>query len=1836
MSIANLTKEQLTNKLTELNIENVDGTKADLIIRLEEALKDKDEMPSNEKDDNASNISSESSSGGTVIDMNASTGSNDSIQAEIMAKYNELKLKQAEDARLFKEKQEREMWDVLKRIGGNTGENSQTIREQNGTELGSNAVVEKPSNSNVYGADRSNTENIAQNMQIGLNANANVYVPGFEPSNAYAINNMNPSWNTERESNSNQQLLETLISYNLKGLMPKTEIEPFDGNFTMYQNFIIAFEAIIEKNLQNDKEKLLYLEQFTRGAPREIVRGCVHMHPDIGYKKARSLLEKRYGRTEQITNAYLDKILNWPSIKANDVESLDKFSITLTNCSNAMSNIPFHQREIEQQKVIRKLVDKLPYNMQDKFRQKVYDITNNENNRQVTFNDLVSFITTAVEVMSHPIFGKQINSSSNDTKEKQDKKNYKVNCNTASIIDKDNKACNSTKEKRPYKPSCLFCKEDHYLDDCKPFIEKSIDERVQFVKDNKICFGCLKPGHLSKDCKRKRKCAVCKLTHPTALHKEQKEKDATDNSKEDKNSNEQLSVKVFSKKVDDDRTTKMSIVPIKVKSYDGSLIKTYAFMDNGSNASFLTNRLLDNLKLKNFSETSITMKTANSVSEQRTKRVNGVTILDFEENNKIELPPIYTLDEIPVSEDEIVTKADLERWPKLSHLDIPECDVEIGILIGNNMPKVSEPWEIIHSSEDNGPYATKTKLGWVVTGSPSEGKQYHRLNRIIIDDQNLDNLLVNVYNQGFEDIYSNDKGPSNEDRIWMEKMKNECKVKDNCYEMPLPIKKDVEMPNNKVMVIKRTQTLINKFKKDDNYYNEYKRFMNEMIENDYAEEVPKEEIDNESAWYIPHFGVYHPKKPDKLRVVFDCAAKYSGQSLNMNLMQGPDLTNSLLVVLMRFRKGLHAYVADIKQMFYQVRMAENSKDFIRFLWWEHGDYSKPLKDYRMNVHLFGATSSPSCANYALQKTAEDNIEYYSEDACQTIKKNFYVDDLLKSDNDELNLIKNALEVKDLCHKGGFELNKYSSTSKKLIGSLPPNDVHQSVSKIEFDKNDINSPQEKTLGICWKINEDVFSVEVNVKEKPFTRRGILSIVGSVYDPFGIVSPFILNGKIILQELCREGLSWDQPISEIKAQEWKNWLTSLKTIESVTLKRCLTPESRPIVYELHHFADASAFAYAIVSYLRVICEDGSINCTFLYGKCYVAPLKVVTIPRLELAAAVLLIKSDEIIKKALDFIVFNNVYFWSDSQAVLKYIYNENVRFHVYVANRVATIRQHTSKEQWKYVPSSENPADDGSRGAQTSRWIKGPQFLLKNDVEWPDWEIDPKLGNDDKEVKNLKVNTLVTGLNDHPLDKLIEYHSNWHKLKKATAWLILIRERLLKRNNERRTHLKVNDLKKAENVLIKHVQKKDYEKEFKNLSAGKPIEKSSKLVKFNPIINNGIIRIGGRLQFSKLSYSEKHPIILPGKSRISRLIIQEVHNDLGHSGREHVLSKIRDKYWITKGSSTVRGALSKCIKCKKLKAPVVQQVMSDIPVERMAEGEPPFTNTGLDLFGPFYTKVNRSQVKRYGVIFTCLTSRAIHIEIAFSLDTSSFINALRRFTARRGPVKYIRSDQGSNFVGANNELVDAIKSLDNDKIEENLLKKEIQWDFNPPYSSHHGGIWERQIRTIRKVLDGILTEQTLTDESLLTLMCEVENIINSRPLTTVSSDSNDLNPITPNLLLNAKGNNSEYGKFHATDVYSKKRWRQIQYMSDLFWKRWRSEFLKTIQKRNKWFKKKENVKIDDIVLICDNNSPRCQWPLGRIVEVKTSKDGNVRSVSVLTKNGMVQRPISKIIVITNFM
>ena len=883
----------------------------------------------------------------------------------------------------------------------------------------------------------------------------------------------------------------------------------------------------------------------------------------------------------------------------------------------------------------------------------------------------------------------------------------------------------------------------------------------------------------------------------------------------------------------------------------------------------------------------------------------------------------------------------------------------------------------------------------------------------------------------------------------------------------------------------------------------------------------------------------------------------------------------------------------------------------------------------MKVHLFGAKSSPSCVNYALQKIPRDNPEF-SESAKEAMRENFYVDDLLRSHDDEDILIGEALEIREMCKRSNFLLDKYKSNSRKLLNEVKPDDVEPET-QVTFDKKDTNVPLEKTLGVCWETSTDVFSVETTFHSKPFTRRGVLSTVGSVYDPLGMVSPYILKGKLILQQLCRLKPDWDEELPEELVGKWSEWLSMLSEIKEVHIRRSFKPFGLEGVctYQLHHFSDASTIAYAVVSYIRGVDERGNIFSSFLFGKTRVAPIKAVTVPRLELAAAALMIQVDKMIKESLNMIKFDQTFYWTDSQTVIKYIHNEDRRFQVFVANKLSLIHDHSTADQWRHIPTALNPADDGSRAQQTNRWLEGPDFLTKDEIDWPASKLtDLILDEDDKEVR---CRTSIVPNKEHPLDTLINHFSSWYKLKKMVAWIVKVKLALMKKS-EGVKHLKVADLETAESIILNHVQKVNFSNEFNKLVKNETVLCSSRIKQFNPFIHNKLIRIGGRLNNSDLSFNEKHPIILPNNNPVSNMIITEIHEEAGHQGREHVLSQIRKKFWILKGSSAVRSAIERCIKCKKIQKLPSNQLMAELPSERMAINEPPFSHTGVDFFGPFYVRVGRSQVKRYGVIFTCLTSRASHIEVAHSLDTSSFINALVRFTSRRGPVKYLRSDRGTNFIGAEKELREATSHIRDEEVSHSLIKRGIQWEFNAPHASHHGGIWERLIRTIRKIMNGLLNQQKLTDESLTTLMCEIENILNSRPLTPVSADARDLNPITPNHLLRLDGNIQSLGEFSNIDQYSRKRWRQIQHLANTFWFRFKNEYLRSLQSRSCWSDRKENLGIGDIVLMVDEMSPRCHWPLGKIVGVKTSKDSLIRTVIVKAKGNMFTRPITKVILL----
>ena len=510
--------------------------------------------------------------------------------------------------------------------------------------------------------------------------------------------------------------------------------------------------------------------------------------------------------------------------------------------------------------------------------------------------------------------------------------------------------------------------------------------------------------------------------------------------------------------------------------------------------------------------------------------------------------------------------------------------------------------------------------------------------------------------------------------------------------------------------------------------------------------------------------------------------------------------------------------------------------------------------------------------------------------------------------------------------------------------------------------------------------------------------------------------------------------------------------------------------------------------------------------------------------------------------------------------------------------------------------------------------------------------------DDTETKKEhKIVAAATQVKEDNVDKLLKSFSSWFRLKKAVAWVRRFTKWL--KQGKPQTGFKgaitQAEMYEAEGVIIGYVQGKSYGDEIKALKQGNKVPKSSLILKLEPFLDKkGHLRCGGRLRLAPVSEEVKHPVIIPRQHDIARLIVRDAHGRTGHSGREYTLATIRQSYWITRARPLVREMIRKCLTCNRYRGTAASQRMADLPEDRITPGKPAFSYVGVDCFGPFLVKRGRSQEKRYGCLFTCMVTRAVHIEKLDSLETDSFINGLTRFMARRGVPEKIRCDNGSNFVGAHRELRQEISKLhQSSKVTDTLLQRNIKWTFNPPYASHMGGVWERQIRTVRKVMTIMIKNQVLHDEMLATIFCEAESIVNGRPLTPVSDDPTDFEPLTPNHLLLLRPGND--GRLTATttktDMYSK-RWKHVQYIADKFWARYLKEYLPLLQIRSKWCAEKTNLKVGDLVLIMELNAPRYCWPLARVTEVFKGKDELVRTVKLKTASSELTRPVTKLCVL----
>ncbi|XP_036347887.1 uncharacterized protein LOC118757238 [Rhagoletis pomonella] len=608
---------------------------------------------------------------------------------------------------------------------------------------------------------------------------------------------------------------------------------------------------------------------------------------------------------------------------------------------------------------------------------------------------------------------------------------------------------------------------------------------------------------------------------------------------------------------------------------------------------------------------------------------------------------------------------------------------------------------------------------------------------------------------------------------------------------------------------------------------------------------------------------------------------------------------------------------------------------------------------------------------------------------------------------------------------------------------------------------------------------------------------------------------------------------------------------------------------------------------VAYLRIF-KGEDVDIAFVAAKSRCAPLKGMTIPRLELQAAVL---GSRLQKSVVEYHDFNihRIVLWSDSKTVLLWI-------------------RSTTREYKQFVAVDTRGQPMTESGAR-NRWFKGPTFLQLPESEWPK-EVTP-LTSTECAAEEKKI-LLLTSTTDE-----------------VTSWVL--RFNFNARNRIRRSgELKAFEITDSEVFVCRRVQEEVFSNELEELRSKQKVSKSSPLYQLTPFLDiGGLIKVNGRIDAAYcLPLSARRPIIMHQRNHVTSLLVSYWHKKLHHQNDCLTINQIRQKFWvphIRAVLTSVKKRCSVCIITAKPSAPM----MGQLPVDRLTPYVRPFRYTGVDYCGPFFVTIGRRREKRWVALFTCLTVRAIHLELAEDLSTDAFIICIRNFINHRGTPVRMRSDNGTNFVGAQKLLRVEERLFDFNRIEQDCAERGIEWIFNCPANPAAGGCSERLVQCVKRLLERVLKEEAPRLETFRSTLIEAENILNSRPLTDIPISHHDQEPLTPNHFLLGCLNSTQTPSLEEEKLCTREQWRISQALKDRLWKRWTSEYLPSLICRPKWREQVKPLQPGQLVIVCEPNLPRSKWLKGRIKEVFAAKDGQVRSAIVQTSTGDLRRPAAKL-------
>ncbi|XP_052873633.1 uncharacterized protein LOC128278951 [Anopheles cruzii] len=1620
--------------------------------------------------------------------------------------------------------------------------------------------------------------------------------------------------------------------------VPK-DLPPFSGMAEEWPIFIASFENSTAICGYSAEENLLRLQKALRGKALEAVRYRL-LHPS-NLDGAIATLRTLFGRPEVIVHNMVSKIRRLPPPSEQRIETLIDFGVAVQNmCATIQAaGLDDYMCNVA---LLQELVDKLPPTIKLKWafhKQALQRVT------LADFGIWMEIIVSAVSSVTLPTEETPHDKRRNNGSKQRTTSQY-INTHVAHDLP-------------PAGDGCVICKgRDCVLPNCKQFQDMSVGERWTAVKRNRLCRTCL-VNHAGQQCSQTL-CGIngCSYAHHRYLHQDKK-LGPTPASTSNPTPTSTCNVHQL-----DNKEILFRYVPVVITA-NGRRVETYAFLDDGSSSTFIDRKLATELGVEGRPR-PICLKWTDNQSREETDslqlslRISGVGPTA----QQYTLQKVHTLSNLELPTQSVAVEELANQYAYLRGHQIPSYqNVSPKLLIGMDNCHLGYPIDCVEGGTGE-PAAIKTRLGWILHG-PCPGRSrepvptYHALH--ICECRKGDAELGETLNR-YLAIESLGVAPkdsvlhSKDEERALQLLVKETRLVGNHYETGLLWRHDdVRLPCNRAMALRRDTCLRRRMVKDPTLAASIRTTMEAHEAKGYIRRLTEKEVNAKGPrdWYLPIFPVINPNKPDKIRIVFDAAAEVNGVSLNKCLLTGPDQLSSLPSVLHRFREHGIAVVGDIREMFFQVKMKAEDQRSQLFYWCGNENDTKAASDvYALTVMTFGAACSPSAAQFVKNINAERFVEKYPK-AVDCIKTLHYVDDMLASVDTEDEAIKLCEEVRYIHAQGGFEITNWLSNSERVLCSLQQQEKQPPLPKETSQVHNLcpTPSTAKVLGMWWDMKADVFTYRRSIKHeeellscrRPPTKRDVLRTLMAVYDPLGLIGHYLMYLKVVLQEIWRAKIDWDEELSSDLIVKWKAWVELLPDLQRVSVPRCYdsTRYRENSIVQLHVFCDASECGMAAVAYFRIV-KDSSIKCALIGSKTRVAPTSFVSIPRLELQAAVIGARFASNIAQSHEIPIVER-FFWTDSRNVISWLKSDHRRYSQFVAFRVSEILETTKANNWNWISTKLNIADDATKWTTTprldpgSRWFQGPDFLWATMDQWPNRTFE---GSDTQE--ELRPNLL----HHHIQDRFLEFErfSKWRRLVRAIGYVLRFtgNARCIKKSSRCSGPLTEDELGRAERIIIRVAQQETFAEEIRALKGPiqkhpyKPVlRKKSSLYKVSPELDeNSVLRVSGRLANCPwIDEATKKPIILPRRHLVTDLIINYTHRRYHHHGHQTAINALRSHYHIPRLRVEFNRVRKQCQRCKNRDARPVNPLMGNLPKERLAAFRPAFCYSGLDYFGPMTVAVGRRVEKRWGALFMCLTTRAIHVELVHSLNTSSCILAIRRFIARRGKPLEIISDCGTNFIGASRELKEAWKQVDSSRLIEETTTN-LRWVFNPPGAPHFGGSWERLIGSVKKGLREMRLPRLPTDEILQSTLAEVEFSVNSRPLTDVPIDVESEPPLTPNhFLLGTFNGDKPQLPFDDHPATVKTSWLTSQKLADIFWKKWIREYLPTLTRRSKWVNKTRPIAVGDVVVIADENSPRNYWPRGIVVNVVQAKDGQVRRVMIQSAGGQVyERPATKVAVL----